>query len=118
MIIHLHQIAYARSGDKGCDANVGVIAYTHEGYQFITHFLTAELLHYYLNPTGVLDVKRYELPNLLALNFVLKGALGKGASQSLRIDAQGKALGQIVLEMRLEISDELLPKCLKNDCHT
>lgn len=115
MIIHLREIAYARSGDKGRDANVGIIAYTSEGYQIIKDFLTSELIRYYLNPTGVVDVKRYELPNLLALNFVLKGALEKGASESLRIDAQGKALGQIILEMRVEVPDDYLPKCLKHD---
>jgi len=112
MRIHLREIAYARSGDKGSDANVGVIAYTSEGYQFLEKVLTAECLAQFLAPTGLQNAIRYELPNLLAFNFILKGALGLGGSQSLRVDAQGKALGQITLELVLDISEAQLQKCL------
>ncbi len=51
-------------------------------------------------PLGVGNVTRYEVPNLHALNFVLDGVLGEGGSRSLRIDAQGKTLGQAILELR------------------
>lgn len=113
MYIRLYEIAYARSGDKGSDANVGVIAYTPEGYDFLHKVLTAEHLSKFLAPTGLQCAIRYELPNLLAFNFVLKGALGLGGSQSLRIDAQGKALGQITLELLLDIPEAQLQKCMR-----
>lgn len=100
----LREIAYARSGDKGADANIGVIAYNEEGYALLQEKLTAEKVQEYFLPLGVVKTVRYELPNLLALNFVLEGILDGGGSRSLRSDAQGKALGQILLEMEWEES--------------
>lgn len=97
----LREIAYARSGDKGSSSNIGVIAYTQESYEFLVNYLTAEKVNTYFAPLGVTSTIRYELPNLLALNFVLKDVLAGGGSRSLRIDAQGKALGQALLEMEL-----------------
>ncbi len=101
--IRLGAIAHARSGDKGSSANVGVIAGTTEGFAFLRRFLTAARVEKFFKPFGVGKVVRYELPNLGAFNFVLPGVLAGGASRSLRIDAQGKALGQAVLEMPLKI---------------
>lgn len=95
----LRDIAYARSGDKGSSSNIGVIAYDAAGYEFLRDYLTAEKVQAYFAPLGVTSTLRYELPNLEALNFVLKGVLAGGGSRSLRIDAQGKALGQALLEM-------------------
>ena len=109
--ILLHEIAYARSGDKGIHANIGVIAYQPEGYRFLRDNLTKESVHRYFEPLGVQETIRYELPNLLALNFLLKGILGEGGSRSLRIDAQGKALGQALLEMEIEIPEGVLCHC-------
>lgn len=109
--IHLNEIAYSRSGDKGNNGNIGVIAYTEEGYRFLNENLSANKVKKYFEPLGVQKVIRYELPNLGALNFVLIGALDGGASRSLRIDAQGKALGQAILEMTISIPEHLLPLC-------
>ena len=88
-------LAYARSGDKGTGANIGVVARTPDSYDMLVDELTAERVAEYFGPMGVHDVIRYELPNLQALNFVVKGIL----SRPLRVDAQGKALGQALLEM-------------------
>jgi Acyclic terpene utilisation family protein AtuA len=93
----LRDLARARSGDKGTSANIGVIARCPEDYEFLKGWLTAERVASFFRSMGISDVIRYELPNLGALNFVLKGIL----SSSLRIDAQGKALGQMLLEMPL-----------------
>lgn len=97
----LKTLAYARSGDKGSSSNIGILAYTQEGYDFLKEFLTAERVNAYFKPLEVLSTTRYELPNLLAFNFVLKGVLKEGGSRSLRFDSQGKALGQALLEMEL-----------------
>lgn len=105
----LRDIAYARSGDKGSNANIGVIAYTEDGYTFLKEFLTKERVHEFFNGLEIKGVKRYELPNLWALNFILEGALDGGGSRSLRIDAQGKALGQAILEMKQEFLREYSP---------
>lgn len=99
--ITLGQLAHARSGDKGNHANIGVVAYRSEDYAHLLKVLTAEAVQEYFASLGVTRVERFELPRLGALNFVLYNALGGGASQSLRIDTQGKLLGTAILEMRV-----------------
>lgn len=112
-LIPLSQIAYARSGDKGSSANIGVIAYTEAGFEFLREVLTTDKVAHFFNQAGVGKIHRYELPNLGALNFVLEGILEMGGSRSLRIDAQGKALGQRLLELKLEIPLDLLPQAVQ-----
>ena len=97
----LGDIAKARSGDKGRGANIGVLAHSEDDYAFLESHLTAEKVQAFLGPMHPGEVVRYELPNLNALNFVLPTILDGGGSRSLRIDAQGKALGQVLLEMEL-----------------
>jgi hypothetical protein len=63
--------------------------------------LTAERVHHYFRALGVTRVERFELPNIGALNYVLYNALAGGASQSLRIDTQGKLLGTAILDLDL-----------------
>ncbi len=104
--VPLSRIAYARSGDKGSSANIAVMAYTSNGYECMKQYLTANRVQEYFKPLGVIETVRYDLPHLLAFNFVLKGVLDGGASRSLRIDAQGKALAQVLLEMPISISVE------------
>ena len=99
--ITLGEIAHARSGDKGNHSNVGVIAYTPVGYDFLQQQLTPERLERFFESLGPTRVERFELPKLGALNFLLYNVLGGGASQSLRIDTQGKLLGTAVLELEL-----------------
>lgn len=106
--IPLYRIAYARSGDKGNNANVGVIARSQQGYNFLEKALTTKMVKAHFQNLGLINVIRYELPNLLAFNFILEGALAGGGSRSLRIDSQGKALGQAMLELELDIPEELL----------
>jgi hypothetical protein len=108
MKIHLRQIALARSGDKGAAANIGVIARTQQAFDFLREHLTSQKVEAFFKPMGAGKVIRYELPNLGALNFILPGILDGGGSVSLRIDAQGKALGQILLEMTLDAPDDLV----------
>lgn len=110
--IHLRQIAYARSGDKGANSNIGVIAYTPEGYDFLKEQLTADRVSAFFKSLGPKHIQRYELPNLLALNFVLEGILDGGGSRSLRVDSQGKALGQAILEMCISVPEDKLGSML------
>lgn len=103
--IKLAEIAYARSGDKGNSANIGVIAYHPADYSLLLEQVTASKVAEFFSSLEPKDVKRYELPNLWALNFVLEGVLAGGASRSLRLDSQGKALGQAILEMAIELPE-------------
>ena len=103
--VRLGEIAYARSGDKGSGANVGVIAYTPQGFEYLRDALSASRVERFYKRLGCGRVMRYDLPNLHAFNFVLPGVLAGGASRSLRSDAQGKTLGQALLELELDISE-------------
>jgi hypothetical protein len=114
MQVRLGEIAYARSGDKGSGATLGIIAYTSRGYDVLRETLTATAMETYFKPMGCVGVKRYEVPDLHVLNFVLPEVLAGGGSRSLRIDAQGKAVGQVALEMLVEIPDKLIGKCGRN----
>lgn len=99
--IRLGEIAHARSGDKGNHANVGVIAFTPAGYAYLKQVLTAAKVGDYFAPLAPSSVVRYELENLGALNFLVHDVLGGGGIRSLHTDAQGKALGQSLLQMRI-----------------
>ena len=100
--VPLSTIAHGRSGDKGNHANVAVLAYTAAGYRWLREHLTAPVVQAYFAPLGPSRVVRYEVPNLLGLNFVLYDVLAGGASRSLRIDSQGKTLALALLQMPLE----------------
>ena len=104
--VRLSDIAYARSGDKGSGANVGMIATSPAVYNVLRERLTAEVVESFFAALAARGVVRYELPNLGALNFVLPEVLGRGGSLSLRTDAQGKALGQQLLEMMIDVPEE------------
>ncbi|HEY2156711.1 MAG TPA: hypothetical protein VGH33_13855 [Isosphaeraceae bacterium] len=99
--VRLGELAHARSGDKGNRANVGVVARDAACYDWIRRHLTESAVAGFFAPLGIGSVRRYELPHLLALNFVIDSALAGGASRSLRLDTQGKALGVALLELKL-----------------
>jgi hypothetical protein len=84
----------ARSGDKGGDACVGVWARSRAGYAWLAAHLDVAHFRSLLPEAADLEVHRYELPNLLALNFVVVGLLGEGVSSSTRFDPQAKGLGE------------------------
>jgi len=92
--VPLYSIAHARSGDKGGNANLGVWAKTPEAFAFLNGFLSVEKLKALLPDLNELETERHELPNLWALNFVIKGFLGEGPAASLKMDPQAKTLGE------------------------
>ena len=94
----LGAVAYARSGDKGVHANVGVLVRDPDDDPRLRAWLTAERVKAFFGPWGVESVERFEVANLHGLNFLLRGILADG----LRTDVQGKALGQLLLEMPLD----------------
>lgn len=103
----LHALAHARSGDKGASSNIGLIAYTPEIYAFLKGQLTPERVKAYFAGIVRGKVVRYELDNLLALNFILGDSLGGGGSESLLNDAQGKTHAQKLLTLELQVPDDL-----------
>jgi hypothetical protein len=105
--VPLGTVVGARSGDKGGDANLGVWARTGPGYEWLHGYLTVAELRRLLPETAALDVDRYELPNLRALNFVIHGLLGAGVAASTRFDPQAKALGEWLRSRLVEVPAHL-----------
>jgi hypothetical protein len=106
--VKLMKIAIARSGDKGADSNVGVMAKTPELYEFLRKELTPERVKRHFREIAMGKVDRYELPNLRALNFILHDSLGGGGTETQKTDAQGKVHGLAMLHMELEVPAQLL----------
>ncbi|MCS6817303.1 MAG: hypothetical protein N0A16_00685 [Blastocatellia bacterium] len=106
MKVPLYKLAYARSGDKGDMANIGLIAYKPEYYPLLVEHVTADRVKEHFRGICHGPVERFELPNLHALNFLLHGALGGGGTVSLRLDAQGKTLSTALLRMEIEVEEE------------
>jgi hypothetical protein len=110
--IRLGDIAHARSGDKGNHANVGVIAFTKAGFDYLGQTLTELKVAEFFLPLRPKSVERFAMPGILAYNFLLKDVLAGGASGSLRIDSQGKTLALALLEVPLPRPDnfeDMLP---------
>ena len=107
MIIKLNKIAYARSGDKGNNSNVGVIFENITIYKWAKEHLTEDKVKKFFKTVVKGDVVRYRLDNIYALNFVLKDSLSGGGSESMQNDAQGKTYGQAILMMDVDIPEEV-----------
>lgn len=102
--MQLRELAHARTGDKGDTSQISVIAYEPGDYQFLLEHVTAERVKAHfaaILQDGAGSVTRYELPGLGALNFVMVGALAGGVTRSLSLDAHGKCLGSILLELEI-----------------
>ena len=106
--VRLGRLAFARSGDKGNTANVGVIAISPSAYEVILREVTSERVKRHFKGVCRGEVERFELPNLLALNFVVKGLLGDGVAASLRSDPQAKSLGEYLRAKVVPIPASLL----------
>jgi len=104
----LGSVVGARSGDKGGDANLGVWARSEQGYPWLADELTVDRLRQLLPETKDLEIERYELPNLRALNFVIHGLLGQGVAASTRFDPQAKALGEWLRSRQVDVPEVLL----------
>ena len=104
----LSSIAGARSGDKGKHSNVGIYFYNEEIYIWAKEHITEELIKEHLLEIVKGDVIRYELDNILALNFILKDSLGGGGSATLINDAQGKTHAQATLLLELDLPEEFI----------
>jgi hypothetical protein len=101
--IPLHRLALARSGDKGDSANIAIIA-RHPSYvPVLRREVTAARMAGHFRHLAHGPVQRFEAPGLYAFNFLLQNALGGGGMASLRIDPQGKAYGQMALEMAVPV---------------
>ena len=108
MKIKLHEIAGARSGDKGRHSNVGLYFYKEAIYRWAKINITTDIVQKYFSEIVKGKVIRYELDNINALNFILKDSLGGGGSETLINDAQGKTHAQALLLLDVNIPKELI----------
>lgn len=99
----LVELAHARSGDKGDKADLSLFAPDWQTYDVLAREVTAERVRQHFAGIMTGQVERFEVPNVLALKFVLHGALNGGASRSLRSDALGKSLASALLRMEIEV---------------
>ena len=106
--VQLHALAHARTGDKGNRLNISLIAYDPAVYPLLVEHVTEAAVaarFAYRKPSAV---KRYELPNMYALNFVLDDVLDGGVTQALNLDSHGKTLSFHLLGLRIPVPDGLV----------
>ncbi len=106
--VELGALAYARSGDKGGNSNVGIWVRDKAAYSWLRQALTTD--EFYMLVPEVKDIKivRHEFPNLNAVHFLLKGLLGTGGSSNLRVDQIGKAVGEYIRAKHVQVPKQLL----------
>ena len=108
--VPLIQLAYARSGDKGDHANIGIIARRSEYLPFIQNALTEKTVALYFEHVLNGKVKSWDVPGISGLNFLLKNSLGGGGMSSLNIDPQGKSYAQQILEYEIPVTSSIADK--------
>jgi Acyclic terpene utilisation family protein AtuA len=104
----LGRVCAARSGDKGGNANVGLWTRDASAYRWLRAYLTIDRLRELLPEARELEIRRFELPNLHAVNFVIAGLLGEGVASSTRPDPQAKGLGEYLRSRLVELPLDLL----------
>jgi hypothetical protein len=105
--VPLGRVAGARSGDKGGDANLGVWVEDDRAWPWLAHFLTLDAVRELLPETAGLELERHVLPNLRAVNVVVRGLLGEGVAYNARFDPQAKALGELLRSRLADLPEEL-----------
>ncbi|MFQ5671248.1 MAG: hypothetical protein ACE5HD_12135 [Acidobacteriota bacterium] len=103
MRVPLYRLAHARSGDKGDGSNVGLLAYDRQCYELIRAQVTPARVKAHFRGIVRGKVERFDIPNLLGLNFLLHDSLGGGGSSSLKLDAQGKSHGMALLLLEIDV---------------
>jgi hypothetical protein len=100
--ITLYDIAHARTGDKGNHANISLIAYRDEDYPLLVEQVTPEAVSAHFGARHPSAVRRYLLPHLGAMNFVLDNVLDGGVNDSLNLDMHGKSLSFHLLTLNVQ----------------
>src|SRR5262249_57086199 len=107
--VPLHRLAHGRAGDKGDTLNVSVITYRPDVFPLLVEQVTEARVAEVFRDRAPTAVRRYVLPKLHALNFVLEGVLDGGVNESLGLDTHGKTLAFLLLGLEVEIPGDLVP---------
>lgn len=100
----LHDIAHARAGDKGDRLNISIFSYKHEDYPLLEEVVTDEKVLEIFSHRGATQVRRYLMPNLEGMNFVIDDVLQGGVNGALNLDGHGKTLSYLLLSMPISKS--------------
>jgi hypothetical protein len=107
--VPLHRLAHGRAGDKGNTVNVSVIAYRPEDFPLLVELVTEARVAGVYRDRAPVAVRRYVLPKLHAMNFVLEGVLDGGVNEALGLDTHGKSLAFLVLGLEVEVPADFAP---------
>src|SRR5262249_35172825 len=105
----LHRLAHGRAGDKGDTLNVSVIAYRPEIFPLLLAQVTEDRIAELFRDRAPTTVRRYVVPRLHAMNFVLEGGLDGGVNESLGLDTHGKTPAFLLLGLEVEVPADLAP---------
>jgi hypothetical protein len=105
--MQLRELCGYRAGDKGDISDIAIFADDEETYAVLVHEVTTERVKAHFGTLVRGDVTRYEAPNVLALKFVMRDALGGGGPRSLRADSLGKTLGGALVRLEIDVPDAL-----------
>ena len=108
--VYLKELAFARSGDKGDVSNIGIMAKNDESYKVIKKEVTPERVKEYFGSMVKGDVKIWPMDNINSLQVVLYGALGGGATRTLRLDQTGKSMCGALLRMKIEADEDIVAR--------
>jgi hypothetical protein len=102
-LVPLRKIAHSRAGDKGNRSNISIFVYDSAHYSYLVDQITSERLKQAFDVLFKGQIRRFLLPQLHGLNFVLDEALEGGVNQSLNLDSHGKSWSSLVLTLELEL---------------
>ena len=102
-LVPLRKIAHSRAGDKGNRSNISIFVYDHAHYPILVDEITPERLKQAFEVLFKGQIRRYLLPQLHGLNFVLDEALEGGVNESLNLDSHGKSWSSLILSIELEL---------------
>ena len=106
--VPLHRVAHSRAGDKGNRLNLSLVAYHPAAWPWLVTEVTEARVLDHFRHRGATAVRRYALPRLHALNFVVDDVLGGGVNGALNLDGHGKSASFWLLAMTIEVEDALL----------
>ena len=107
--VPLYRAAHGRTGDKGDRSNISVIAWHADLFELLVAQLTPERVAAQFRHRAPSQVQRFVLPKLHAMNFVLDAVLDGGVNDALNLDAHGKALSFLLLDMPVRVPRALVP---------
>jgi hypothetical protein len=111
----LHRLAHGRAGDKGSTINISVIAYRQEIFPLLLQEVTVERVQKLFRHRNPSVVRRFTLPNLGAINFVIENGLEGGVNEALNLDEHGKTLSFLLLGLIIQVPVELAAFAMSSD---